>query len=343
MARIHFLNVGEGDCCIIQHNSENRVTMIDICGGNKSEDTVAYDRMFKIAGVATESNDRGNYNMAEWTTKPQTYLREIDIKRIWRFVLSHPDMDHMDGFNALMSEFPIDNFWHMGAVREKPDFGSYGRYKEEDWDRYASVRDGKEAGTRTLNVTAGRRFKFANLDSEGRNGGDGIVILAPTPELVELAHKTGDFNDCSYVLLYRTAGHKIIFGGDSHDETWDRILANHRELVENCDVLIAPHHGRNSGRSWEFLDVLKPKLTLFGTAKSEHLAYGAWYNRKLEYITNNQAGNVVLEVADNGDLDVYVENSNFATNRNIHLSTIKNGQGYHMVTFIKSKATATGT
>ena len=33
MAKIHFLNVEEGDCSIIQHNN-GHVTMIDICCGN---------------------------------------------------------------------------------------------------------------------------------------------------------------------------------------------------------------------------------------------------------------------------------------------------------------------
>ena len=33
MARIHFLNVNEGDCSIIQHENGN-VSMIDICCGN---------------------------------------------------------------------------------------------------------------------------------------------------------------------------------------------------------------------------------------------------------------------------------------------------------------------
>lgn len=32
MAKIHFLNVDEGDCSIIQHDN-GKVTMIDICCG----------------------------------------------------------------------------------------------------------------------------------------------------------------------------------------------------------------------------------------------------------------------------------------------------------------------
>ncbi len=36
MAKIHFLNVDEGDCSIIEHDN-GKVTMIDICCGNVEE------------------------------------------------------------------------------------------------------------------------------------------------------------------------------------------------------------------------------------------------------------------------------------------------------------------
>ena len=38
------------------------------------------------------------------------------------------------------------------------------------------------------------------------------------------ANKKDDYNDCSYVLLYRTGDRRIVFGGDSHDRTWEHIL-----------------------------------------------------------------------------------------------------------------------
>ncbi len=77
------------------------------------------------------------------------------------------------------------------------------------------------------------------------------------------------------------------------------------------DVLIAPHHGRDSGRSYEFLDVVRPKLTLFGNAPSEHLAYDEWNRRDLLFITNNQAGTVVLDITVDA-LSVFVAHEPFA-------------------------------
>ena len=69
-----------------------------------------------------------------------------------------------------------------------------------------------------------------------------------------------------------------------------------------------------------------PKLTLFGSANSEHLAYEQWNNRGLPKITNNQAGNIVLRCEDKG-IFVDVENSTFAESLNCDC-TIKTAQGY---------------
>jgi len=52
-------------------------------------------------------------------------------------------------------------------------------------------------------------------------------------------------------------------------------------------------------------------LTLFGCARSEHLAYEAWNSRNLAHITNNQAGNILLN-ATNAGIEVYIENVNYA-------------------------------
>src|SRR5258708_22183908 len=102
------------------------------------------------------------------------------------------------------------------------------------------------------------------MKKEGTSAGDGIEVLAATPELMVEAIRKKDYNDASYVLLYRTGTRRILFSGDAHDKTWKHVLEAHLNAVANVDVLIAPHHGRDSDRAYGFLKVVKPKLTLFG-------------------------------------------------------------------------------
>ena len=306
MTKIHFLNVNEGDCIVLEHDS-GRTTVFDICAGNIKR------QQSTVASVLTKNEVTpypGNFRMCHFPTNPLDYLKRLQKPDIWRFILSHPDMDHLDGFDALLTEFSVLNFWDSGARKEKPDFGNFGGYKEEDWDRYAKVIEGKESGTRCIQVRSGAKFKYANQNDTEDGVGDNLYILAPDDNLIQEGNRTQDFNDASYVVLYRSAIGRVLLAGDAHDATWDYVKEYYKRYVSNIDLLIAPHHGRKSGRSYEFLDYVNPKLTLFGCASSGHLAYDAWNYRKLPHITNNQCGCIVAEGYE--AMNIYVENRAFA-------------------------------
>jgi competence protein ComEC len=309
MPEIHVLNVGSGDCTIFKSNS-GHVTMFDVCGGNISPEDIRQNRL----KILEESSVSGNFQMCKQPTNPLIFLKEkMKVNTIFRFVLSHPDMDHMDGFNNLMDNFSVYNFWDSGVRKEKPDF-SQGQYKEEDWDRYELVRDGKAKGVTVISPLDGAQSKYFNMNEDGTEGGDYISIYAPSKELVEEANGSDESdagNDASYVIVYRSAGGRILLPGDAHDKTWEYVLNNYGLLLTDCEFMLAPHHGRDSDRSWDFLDQIKPKFSVLGCAASKHLAYDAWNNRDLEKITQNQAGNIAIYPHAKG-LDIYVQNQKFA-------------------------------
>lgn len=326
MPKIHFLNVNQGDCIIIEHVS-GRVTVFDISAGNIRRKQHSIFEDVAKSSIATAG---GNYRMCQHPTNPLDYLTEMGASDIWRFILSHPDMDHLDGFDSLLDEFNVLHFWHSGAKRKKPDFSNYGGFKEKDWNRYARVIAGKEPGTQLLTVQAGARFKYANNDDSDNGIGDALHILAPDQTLIAEGNRTQDFNDASYVVLYNSAIGKVLLAGDAHDATWEYVKEHYQAEVSDVALLIAPHHGRKSGRSYEFLDYVNPKLTLFGCASSQHLAYDAWNYRNLLHFTNNQCGCIVVEGEER--MDVYVENRSFAINSNGNIGRT-NAQGfYHLGT-----------
>lgn len=308
MPVIHFLNVKEGDCSIIEHMS-GHITVIDVCNaGQRNIVAEATDSVL----AKLEEGVLGNFNQKKYPVNPVSYLEDRAIDSVFRFVLTHPDMDHLDGIKYFFETFSPINFWDTDNTKENDFSEDNYKYDEDDWDFYTSLRDCKPTGDpKRLVLHSGANGKYFNQNEDGDGGGDGLHILAPTKELVSDANDCSDFNDCSYVLLYKTKEFKIVFGGDSHDQTWDHILEEHPNLVANIDLLIAPHHGRDSGRSYDFLDVLKPKLTLFGNARSQHLAYDAWSSRDLPIITNNQAGTIIMAI-EAGSFKVYVTHKAFA-------------------------------
>ena len=220
----------------------------------------------------------------------------------------------MDGIEAFFSEFGPLNFWDTDNIKEIDDSSwENSPYNKDDWKFYKNLRDTKPTeAPRRLALLDAAEGQFWNIGENNTPGGDGIGILAPTQKLIDAANDADDdYNDCSYVLIYRTGSNRIVFGGDSHDDTWKHILENHLCDVENVDLLIAPHHGRDSGRSYEFLDTLKPTLTFFGNAPSDDLAYAKWRSRGLSIVTNNQANCMIVD-ASTAPMNLYVTHENFA-------------------------------
>lgn len=327
MATIHFLNVKEGDCSIIKHNS-GHVSVIDVCNGKASESFESKiesltSKIGMLEAMTSKSEALGNFQQKKHPVNPVTYLQDHGESSIFRYIQTHPDMDHMDGIKALFDEFSPIKFWDTENRKEmSSESWSGSPYNQCDWQFYKTLRDSNPGGDpKRLTLLSGARGQFWNVSDDGSLGGDGFQILAPTQELVDAGNDSEDYNDCSYVLLYRIGDKRIIFGGDSHNNTWEHILKEYEDNLKDIDLLIAPHHGRSSGRSYEFLDVLQPVLTFFGNARSEHLAYGAWNYRKLPLVTNNQANCMVVDASAN-PMDLYVTNETFA--RSVNASTYYN-------------------
>lgn len=299
MGIIHFLNVNEGDCTWIHHPS-GHITVIDISAGTTS---------------AVFESTSGNYHQKNFPVNPIEYLNDYGISSIFRFILTHPDMDHMDGIKALFDNYEILNFWDTENKKTMNENGTWGKYKKEDWAFYQKIRTSTK-NPKVLNLYAGARGQYYNRDESGIYGADGLYILAPTKELVAEANNSGDYNDCSYVILYKTNNKKIIFSGDSAEKTWDYILENHIDDVTDVDILLAPHHGRKTGGNSDYLNILNPKLTLFGNTKSEYLDYNAWNRRKLDFITNNQANCIIVDTFGENGIDVFVTYEIFARKKN---------------------------
>ena len=90
MPKTHFLNVNQGDCIVLEHTS-GRVTVFDISAGNiehKQSD------LLEAFGKMEIEPAKGNYRMCQHPTNPLDYLTTMGVRQVWRFILSHSDMDH---------------------------------------------------------------------------------------------------------------------------------------------------------------------------------------------------------------------------------------------------------
>lgn len=315
MSVVHFLNVKEGDCSIVNHDS-GHISVIDVSNARK-ESTVE-DNISALVKALFEAKEAGsgNFNQKAYPVNPVEYMKSFGITSIFRFILTHPDMDHMDGIKDLFEEFSPINF-HDTDNKKEIEFDENSVYHEVDWNFYKKLRDSNpKEDPKRLTTFSNADIQYLTKDGNGNPPGDALYILSPTPELVEGANETGDFNDCSYVILHKGLWGNVLFSGDANNKTWEYVLSEHGKYIKNIDLLIAPHHGRKSDRDYSFLDVINPKMTFFGNARAEDLAYSAWKYRNLPYITNNQANCMVVDM-NNIKMPIYVTNKKFAEQQNV--------------------------
>jgi beta-lactamase superfamily II metal-dependent hydrolase len=263
---LHFLNVGNGDCTIIQLPDGN-LMMVDICNG-------------------------GGTNWQK--TDPIRYLgNRTDL---FRYVQTHPDMDHMDGLAALARKCAITNFWDTANNKPRPDFSSrYGKGKPEDWDAYQKLRPAAKHYYRSLSPVT--------LQGGGKCPYE-LFVLHPTEQAVRDANQAGEWNNAAYVLLLKEGGFKALIGGDIDDGVWEELhgWANRsdtaRALVSGICVFKASHHGRRSGYCGaDWLNLTKPKEIVIskGSMPGEQSAYGNYYNYKngAEHLWLTSQGDVI--------------------------------------------------
>jgi competence protein ComEC len=320
--KMHFLNVGHGDCCIVEF--PERTTMVDI---NRSktidEESVKeiitaisrehpkrmlnHTKMLKSLSMG-ESDSKTLLEEAEYKIKPQDpieYLAENNIKSFHRFISTHAHMDHLRDFGVLNETAEISNVWVV-----KNSFGSDKDLDKEsrqnDWAAYTKFRDSDADSTREEKGSSPTTvLRPMENTLEDAYAADGIKILSPNPELLEKAETNKKVNVMSYVLLIQYGPHKIILGGDAEKPNWKYITNQYGDLIKDVTILKASHHGRDTGFYEKAVEVMNPQYTIVSvgdTLKPSVDAIEKYQQYTKNLLTTRWKGNITIECHENGDI-----------------------------------------
>lgn len=275
MLKAHFLNVGKGNCTIIEFPS-GRLTMIDIDNSRVNDDNPLTDPI-------------------------DYYIHKFGRKSLFRFILSHPDMDHMSGLNLLANEISILNFWDTenNKIISDEDWDN-SPYDRDDWKKYQEFRRSEE-DPKCL-------FLYQNSESECCWTQDGITILSPTEKLVELANETGEYNHLSYVLMVTYSNLRVLIGGDATIEAWDEIFEKFGVDGLRANIFLAPHHGSKNNINKDVFENINPDYVIVSVAEGVDYDYN-YYNKlaKKSVLSTKYYGTITLEIRPNGKYQIFVE------------------------------------
>jgi beta-lactamase superfamily II metal-dependent hydrolase len=193
--------------------------------------------------------DAGHNNVTDFS--PARHVAEsYEEKSIDFLIISHPDKDHIEGLPELIKYFGKPRV----ILRNKtlPEADKFGDCTLE-YQRIFRVLDS------TYTHTVDKSMSPVNPDF---NGGIEIKTFC-------LAYKEGmSKNNTSVVVFYLYAGWLFVCPGDIQESGWNDLWIKNQIAIEEIRakaekiVLVAPHHGRESGYYKLIFDNLKPHMVL---------------------------------------------------------------------------------
>ena len=178
------------------------------------------------------------------------------IDQLDKVIITHPHMDHIEdilNFDLLCPrilmrprQLTADDI-SKGHTNVGPEaIQIYQKYLEID-ARYTAPVQAMDDPTIAAN-----------------NGGASISSFFPSR-----SPKT-NLNNHSIVTVIEYQGVKILSPGDNEPPSWEELLDDiaFKEAIKNTHVLVAPHHGRESGFHPGLFDHISPVLTLISDGRT---------------------------------------------------------------------------
>lgn len=176
-------------------------------------------------------------------------------RRLDHVTITHPHMDHIDDILNLDLVYPgtlltpkhlTENDIRGGNPRPN-------QVAEAKIQKYLEIR-------RRYNSPVSPKD---DVDLPANNGGVSIKTFVPKQS------STGNLNNHSVVTVLEYSGVKILIPGDNESPSWEELLGQpqFRSAIANTHVLVAAHHGRESGFHRPLFDYFNPLVTLISDGR----------------------------------------------------------------------------
>lgn len=116
---------------------------------------------------------------------------------------------------------------------------------------------------------------------------DGLTIEVFSTSACDKSNK----NNFSSIVVLKLGNAKVVVCGDNEKESFEILMkrTDFKEAVKDAWVLVAPHHGRESGYYEEFVDLVKPDITIISDKSGTDTSASQKYTNKSKgYKVNNK-------------------------------------------------------
>jgi competence protein ComEC len=172
-------------------------------------------------------------------------LRRYGARRVDLFVLSHPDLDHVGGFDSVHEAVPVFRILDSGHPIPKPSYARFLARTEEDRIRWLPAGQGD----------------VVYLDNVT------IRVLGPPAASAE-ASGAARANETS-LLLRVSIGRALVYlnTGDATMEDESALLAAWGPDSARADLLKVGHHGSRTATASDFVSAVSPAIAVISAGR----------------------------------------------------------------------------
>ena len=157
-------------------------------------------------------------------------------------ILSHEELDHFGGLIEVLKRYKVGIFVWNGVPKQTQAASNL-------------ERTIKEMKIPTIALAAG------DLINQGMNN---LRVLWPPPNSKE---NKGSLNETALVLELESGGLRTLYTGDIGADTEAGIIANG---LSDVDILKVGHHGSKFSSSADFLNAIRPKVSVIEVGKNSY-------------------------------------------------------------------------
>lgn len=209
---ISFLDVGQGDAVLITSPNGNRLLYDSGTPDNKVEYSIEKElRLFD---------------------------RKINV-----FVASHPDADHIGGFNSMLTKFNPSYYLDGHTIAMTSLFSSL---------------------ETNINEKKINRNTLGSGSSINLGGGVVAYVLAPVQDE---SREYLDSNNSSVVLMIKYGESRVLLTGDLEEKEELKLIKKYGKLLKS-NILKVGHHGSKSSTGNKFIEMVKPEFSIISVGKN---------------------------------------------------------------------------
>lgn len=232
--QVIFLNVGQGDCCLIR--TETGHNYLFDCGSSSRQ------------------------KVGEYVLLPA--LKYYGITTLDGVFVSHPDVDHMNGIRELL-ELAEENHLTIGslvlpAVEQSARQGQFGEL--------LMAVDDRSGGQKTTQTT---RVVWVSAGDAWESGSVRFLCLHPEKESGTMNENA--YSECFYVDF---GDFTLLLTGDVEGSGEEALLAElQRRGIGQLDLLKTAHHGSRNSTTEEFLQQLHPGTAIISCGSNNRYGH----------------------------------------------------------------------